>query len=316
MLKATTMKIEDFLDLKYLPDNPIQRDTVRRAAVYGRPGGHLSELHPTMLRVSMAQTPDGKKRWLLDGHTRRLLWSSEKMQVPTKLYMDIFEVQNEQQAMEYYLNFDSPLAHETGQDRVFGALKFLKFLPTHRYLFKATGLQRATDYLIFPKKWGDMKHLSMVQKMKPWIPTFRIMDSMESFYNSQAFPSPFMAAFLMAVRRDGNSALEFIQLYHDDMGTRHQKTMDGVHLAREVFRNWRDPITIDMYKQNRRAAFNSITPQVLQCYEMWMDGKRFPIKVGRGGSHWTGIPTPREWWLDNIGELDHPGVHELDEDDE
>ena len=314
MLKSITMNTLDFIAIK---DNPIQRDTVRRAAIYSRPGGHLEHLHPTMLRVSIAQTPDGKKVWKLDGHTRAHLWESEQMQVPPKVHVDVFEVQNEQQAMEYYLNFDSPLAHESGQDRLSGALKFLKFTPQHNVMFKSTGLIRAIDFLIFPKKWKDIKHLSMVQKVKPWVPTLRIMDSMESFYLGNSFPSVVTAAMMMTVRRDTTAALEFWQLYHDDGGKKHAKTMDGVQRARELFFEWRNPITIEMYKHARRAAFSNMTPKFVHCYEHWMDGKRFEVKVGTGRTkenvHWQSMLSPQDWWLTNIEEFDHPEIHAQEE---
>lgn len=312
MLKSITMNTQDFIKI---PDNPIQRDTIRRAAVYSRPGGHLEQLHPTMLRVSIAQTAGGKKVWKLDGHTRAHLWESEAMQVPDKVFVDVFEVQNEQQAMDYYLNFDSPLAHESGQDRLSGALRYHKFQPQHKAMFKSTGLIRAIDYLIFPKAWKDIKHLSMVQKVKPWLSTMRVMDSMESFYLGGHFPSVITAAMMLSVRRDSTGALEFWQLYHDDAGKKHAKTMDGVQRARELFAEWRNPTTIEMYKNARRAAFSSVTPKFLHCYEQWMDGKRFDVKVGTGraNAHWETMLSPGDWWTENLGEFDHPEIRQQEE---
>ena len=312
MLKSIKIKTADFLDTKVYRENPIQRDTAKRAAIYNKKSGHLSELHPTMCRVSAAQLPNGKI-FVLDGHTRRHLWAADKMQVPNELWCDMYEVPNEQAAMAYYLTFDNTMASETGGDRQSGAMKFLKFTPGHKAMFNSTGIQRAIDYLIFPNKRGDIRHLSMVEKLKPWIPTFIQMDMLESFYVSQRFPSPIIAAFMLSVRRDGNQALEFWQMYHDDAGMKHQKTFDGVFLAGELHREWRNPTTILQYKKNRIAAFSEITPKFLHCYDNWMEDRRFDIAVGTGRNRWKHMMTVPEWWREYIGEYDHPQIREQTE---
>ena len=286
-----------------IPDNPIQRDTVTRARIYSKPGGHLAEWHPTHQIVAICETPDGKHQWKLDGHTRDYLWDLEELPYETneRLYVCVYEVADKNAAMEFYLCFDSDNAHETSGDKLIGAFRFHGFRPNHPYMFSTTGVMTAVKHLCFPQKREDIKQLTHVQLLKPWIRTFKQIDMLHPFSIHTRFPACVMAATMCTVRRDGVEALEFWQGFHDDAGIKRKTTVNGVFKADEVLTEFKNP-TVVKARKGRRIA--ELTPRFIHCYERWQAKKPFPISVGRGGSHWKDAVALPQWWRDNIGDYD------------
>ena len=313
MLKTTMMTVQHFI--KNIPDNPIQRDTRRHATTYSRPGGHLENYHPTHLRVAIAETA-GKnpKRWKLDGHSRAYLWEEKLLDIPKgqKLFVDVYKVKDINEAMDYYLCFDADGSHETSFDKTTGAMKFHGFVPNHPSMFRETGLITAVKFMVFERKWGQAKHLTHVQLLKPWIRTMTQLDSIERFYNATRFPSIVMAAALMSVRRDGNVALEFWSMFHDGAGTKSAKSMNGVNKAEDVLMEFKNPLQIGKRDYRRGRRYNEFTNKFLFCYDHWHESKRFPLSVGQGGRMWKGMLSPIDWWATYLGEFDHPEIRTTD----
>lgn len=307
MLKSVNMTVQEFIDV---PENPIQRDTQRHAKIYSRPGGHLHDFHPTHLRVAICETPEGRQ-FKLDGHTRAYLWQKGELEIPAhqKLRVDVYDVKDRDEAMDYYLCFDADGSHETSVDKLTGAFKFHRFTPKHPWMFRGVGLVSAMQHLVFEPNWGDAKHLTYVQLLKPWIRVLKQIDSLDPYFNTHRFPSFVTAAQLLSVRRDGVQALEFWQRYHDDAGTKSQQTVDGVYRATEVLIAFKNPVVTAAkvpYKKGRRIA--ELGSKVLYCYDMWQTRKRLPISVGRGGRQWDKALPLKQWWEENLGDLDHPEI--------
>ena len=313
-LKPITMTVRHFI--KNIPDNPIQRNTIRHATTYSRPGGHLESYHPTHLRVAIAETKDKKYRWKLDGHSRAYLWENQLLDIPddVKLFVDVYTVKDKAEAMEYYLCFDADGSHETNFDKTSGALKFHGFNPVHPSMFKETGMMSAIKFMVFERKWNQAKHMTHVQLLKPWMRTLKQLDSIEKFYNAVRFPSVVMATAMMTTRRDGIEALEFWQMFHDGQGTRSRKSMNGVMKAEDVLQEFKNPLITKVKDYRKGRRYNEYTNKFLFCYDQWHDGKRFPLSVGtgKGARMWKGMMSPFDWWQTYLGDFDHPDIREQD----
>ena len=307
-MKVIRMTVEQFCDTKKYPDNKIQRDTQRHSLTFSRPGGHLEHYHPTHMRVAIAVTDKGKVS-VLDGHSRRYLWKEGKLDYPKgeKLWVDVYDVADEQESMLYYLTFDADGSHETTNDRLYGCWKYLGFRPENKPgFYRNIGLVSVVKFLAFERKWGQLKHLSMNTLFKPWIPTLRLIDT-KKLYLSGRFPAVVCAALMMTVRRDGDAAMEFWADHHDDLGTKSQQSTNGIYMANEVLEAFQNPTgNAARHDYRRGRRFNYFTSRFLHCYDRWYGKKRFPLAIGTGQSHWTDAATPLEWWDEHIGAHDHP----------
>lgn len=303
------MSVEEWAKIK---DCPTQRDTLKHLHVSSAAGRHLATPHPTHAMVSMAQTPKGQ-RWKLDGHTRSLAWVSGQLApAPEVLQVTVYEVKNRAECIDYYNCFDNSGATENRRDKLAGALKFHSCEPNHGFLFSNTGVISAIEYTIFPNKWADLREISFLEMLAPWVEAIKWMDAGD-FPNHSLFRSPVMLAALMSFRRDQNVALSFWQGFHDDIGTKGSKDASGIFLAR-------DCLTIMKHEQENRYGrrmFNTYTPYFLWCYDKWFSdtkAKRFPSIEGKKPP--KDMLTVRQWWEEYLGELDHPHIRPKKESDE
>ena len=305
IIKSIQLSPEAFHEI---PDNPVQRDTIQHALKHNRPGHHLYRFHPTHLRVSVAQLPD--KRYIkLDGHTRSWLWHENKLELPPaqKLFVDVYQVKNEQQAIDYYLCFDADGSHETANDKLYGAFRYLGFRPHNKATFyRNIGMLSAIRFLIFPTKFGQTSGMSYIELIKPWVGTLRQIDTVH-MYNNTRFPAWVTTAMLMTVRYYGKDAVEFWKGHHDDAGTKHAKTMDGIYMMNEQLHAYRNPATeMDRRRGMRRRSIQALTPRALRCLDWYANDKRFPIHPGKGTSNWDGLISCKDWWEAHFDGHDHP----------
>lgn len=306
-------------EFQTIPPNPIQRDTIRHARLSIKPYGHLANASPTHAKVSIAEFPSGK-RVVLDGHSRRYLWRENLLDAPDKLSVDVYPINKMDEARVLYLQFDSSQATESGQDKLFGSLKFLGdgWEPDHKF-FRSAGLISSCKYLVFPKRWEHVKRLSMTDLLKPHMPALKVMDrSMDVIRNPARFPSYMTCAFLLATTAHGSAALPFFEAYYLGEGIKVKDKADGVFMAEERYQQ----IKAERGYRGFGGGAGTIsreTPYILWCYDQWKAGKR--IKIGRGkGNPKSGIvsnsidlPSVREWWDINIGDLYYPELHRQEE---
>lgn len=305
-----TVSVQDWIKI---PDNPIQRDTERHAnASSGRPGSHLSAFHATHSQVAAVRLPSGKMI-KLDGHTRALLWEREKKDEGTGLKwppgdevtVTVYPVKNRQEAIEFYATYDNSAATENRRDKLYGALKFFGLELHHGYLFQNTGVMGALEYTIFPAKWVDLKNVTFLEMVRPWVEVIRTIDQSGDFPNHTLFRAPIMLAMLMTTRRDGNQSISFWQGYHDDLGSKSAKSCDGIFCAR-------DALSIMVQEQGNkwgRRMFNIYTPAILYCYDQWWKEKRMKRFTGIIGRKMPNdMLTVRQWWDEYLGELDQQHI--------
>lgn len=306
MITSTTkkMSVAEFLKIK---DNPVQRNTETHALRCNRPNGSLSVLAPTHHRVAIAQTKSGKSAWVLDGHTRRYLWERGELEQPSSLTCDIYTVKGVEEAIELFDMYDSQSSVKNSSDVLYGAFRYHKFQP-HTTLFQQSGTLGAIKRLAFPTRWSDVRNLKITELVEPWIPTLRIIDnSAHSIRSPKLFPSWVMTAMLMTTRRDKAVAMSFWEAYGTNLGTKSQKSIDGIY-ALTMLR--------DYVKDNHHRTGNSLiaefTPIAIELYEQWAKGKRLPLQ-GKGIARWglhNAIQGPKlsNWWQESLGDYDYPQI--------
>ena len=311
-LKQVQMTVEEF---SKIPDSLIQRDTATRGRFFSKKPGHLSAFHPMHIRVAMCVTKKGKK-FKLDGHTRMFCIKENLLEWPKgqKLFVDVWTVEDEDEAMLAYMHFDgfSTAVHETGNDKLFGAFRYHKFVPRVPYMFKEVGILSAVTHMVFEKRWGQSKLLTHIKLLEPWMDTIRVIDAaMDPWHNSQYFPSPFTAAMLCIVRAYGKDGIAWIQKFHDMDMSRTSKSVDGVYRAHDLLQQFKNPVMSPMQteggrRQTKGRRIAEIAPKIVFCFEQQHQGKRFPVSVGKGKRHWQGLLSLPDWWTETIGDYDHP----------
>jgi hypothetical protein len=221
----------------------------------------------------------------------------------------VYSVKDKTEAISVYLMFDNSLATESGNDKMYGAFRYHGFQPRHKSMFINTGLQTGLKQLVFPNKWEDIKLLTTLQLVTPWIPTLTIIDSIEKFYNHAVFPAAVTCAMVATIRRDGFEGLEFWSAYHNDAGTKSKATVDGVEKARILHGNLRTDALNSLSGMSSGGMIGAWAPRFIDCYEKWMDGKRFPIHPGTGNKRRNQPASLSTWWKNNIGDYDQPQIH-------
>ena len=290
-------------DWAAVPNNPVQRDTIKHATRSHRPGGHLSKPHESHTQVAMAQLPNGKQ-FKLDGHSRCWLVESELLPPIKKVTVTVYEVKDKLAAIDLYYHFDNSAATETKRDKLHGAFRRYGLEPRHGLLLNNCGLMSAIEYTVFPKKWADLRNVGFSAMVKPWVPTVKILDSGD-FPNHHIFRSAFMLMALMVIRRDGEAAMEFIQGYADDTGRKSAVTCDGIFAARDLY----SLMLIEAKNRGGRRVHAMYTPYFLKCYDNWHEGKKMKRIVRVEGKKLpTDILTVRGWWDANLGELDQQQI--------
>lgn len=311
-IKHESMTLEEFGKIS---DAPCQRNTLKHSTTASRPGGHLATYNPVHRMVSIAEADNGK-RWVLDGHSRRFLWKSGSLEHPPtneKLIVTVIPVKNKAEAISMYHTYDNRAATESNTDLIFGALNYYNVTLHHGFLFQNVGLMSAIEFTIFPPKFVDLKNISTIQRMKPWVKTIEVMDQTGDFPNHRLFRSPILLAALLTFRKHGNTATSFWQGYSDDIGRKSEKSCDGIFACRDAYQT----MTIEQGNKWGRRIFNIYTPVFLHCFDQWIKDKRMQkFKRIEGARMPKEMLSVREWWRVNLGELDQPQIRIVKDTDE
>ncbi len=239
-------------------DNPIQRDTERRANKAA--SGHLSRPSPTHNIVHAARLPNGELV-KLDGHTRSLLWSDGRLPSPESVQVVTYEANDIEEAEELYKQFDSPDATENASDRLSGAFRLHGIQPTSRLLLVG-GITSALTLM-------DTARRSVYENVGEWRDELVLLDQIDA--PPAVMPVPLIVAALMSIRKHGRRALDFWRLYCSGGGTRIDGQSCGVD---ELTR-----IVADLRARRQLAAgYNARLNQAgraLSCCDMWLDGRTY-----------------------------------------
>ena len=305
-MRTITMKPAEWADI---PDNPIQRDSAQHARKYNARGGHLSKPFPTHSKLTACELPSGRM-FKVDGHSRSWLWDNwevegqPQLEPPEELSVDIYPAANMKEVKKLYQAHDSDGSVERGTDKIFGAFASHNFHPRKPYMFTATGTLSALRVMAFPGRHGDDRVLSIYDLVDPWMPTVKIIDQLEPFFNHNFFPAYVQTAMFMTIKKDGEFALSFWQAYHDDAGTKKEQSVNGVFAARlYTYQNIHDP----MKKIRGYGGIRRHTPVIIYCYEQWAKSKRIKITKNISTDNFRkSLPPLTEWWRDNIGDYFYP----------
>ncbi len=254
------ISVSDWVDV---PDNPVQRDTERRA----RSSRHLDDYSP-MHCVVMAATIRGEIRWKIDGHTRAYRWHRGLSQLPPdgKVTVLLFEVRNAAGAKALYEQADSGRAVMKPCDRIFGATRENKFALGSPLLI---GCAFFTQLKLADTGTFDGDPYKLVKKWK------RQLIALDGL-GLTARNTILIAPMLLAIRRDHvEKAGPFWSAVDADAGTKDKRGRDGVQALSEHMAIRR--------AEKRTAGYDNlkdIIERAWWCYEAWRQDRRCK-RIGR-----------------------------------
>lgn len=255
-----------------VPDNTGQRDT----ELHARGAHHLYKKSPAHLVVNMAQAPDGR-RWKLDGHTRSYLWSTGKVTPPEMLAVDVYEVQDEEDAEVLYRHFDNKDAAETSKDQLASAaringIKFESaFMRRGQFAMALKDLSRMAGMPV-PANDQDALNRAVFFYKEP----LEILDSMD--IKAARFPSGILMGALAILKRYGKEAEPYLKLYQEDAGIKDGKLMDAVEALGQVLMG---KATGQSSTRSVAQRQNDIFRRTLTAYEAWRNNEEYT--QGKGG---------------------------------
>ena len=245
----------------HVPDNPIQRNTERRADLASCK--HLKsfcDIH----RFVYAATIDGEIVCKLDGHTRAELWRRGELDRPNDdcVIVNTVEVDSLEDAKAVYDQLDSPLSGKTKPDSIYGACR------ENGIDLKSPLLSRCKFYsaLVLAASFHRRDKPDIYALIRQWKPTIEAVDSLQLSDNCGLITG----AIFIAVRADGaNIAGPFFRLYSQNAGTKTEAGMDGVQALHDH---------ILKRRVDGRAAGTDNAKEIQQvawsAYLVWKAGRR------------------------------------------
>lgn len=220
------MTIEQWIAVE---DNPIQRNTESHARKARN--RHLKIGNATHARVAAARMPDGTL-YKLDGHTRAYLWDEGTLTPPNgKVYVDVYQVENQDQLEGLYKTFDNTAAAEGSADKLAGAYRKYGLIPQSSLIGK--GAVTTAIFMIV----GGGKNFDIYTDIRRFMPILELLDR-ENF-KARSFPTGILMAAIVTAHTDGEAALEFWRRYHNDLGSKSGKERDAVQALTETVEGMR-----------------------------------------------------------------------------
>jgi hypothetical protein len=236
-------------------DNPRQRNTVAHAAKASRK--HLKTASQAQARVSAARLPGGDLV-KLDGHTRSLLWSTEKLRPPSAVHVDVYAVKSMEEAKELYTHFDGTGPTENAPDRLFGA-------------FREAGIQPESGLLTSCMHTSALRNLgerdsTIYQTVKAWKRELQLLDGVGA--GNRALGAGMFMGALCALRARGDRAIPFISAVVRDAGVRDDQGSDGVDA---IVRHAKDR----KGRGGGEVEIKDTAGRFITAFEGWLSGRRF-----------------------------------------
>lgn len=225
------MSVEDWINVE---DNPVQRDTERRA----KKAKHLHILDAVHQETRMARLPDGQCI-KLDGHTRGFLWAGGlaregiEPRRPEYVSVSVYDCRAKVDVIALYDKFNSKAAAKTAVDEVQGAHRQLKLQFTSPLL--RAGCYGQAVRLLHQRVNGYGKS-SEPGYLRVCVAEFQAeLAKLDAFDpGHKDFPAPFIMAALSTIRVYGKPAVEFWDDYARDAGSKIGDERDPVQALREV----------------------------------------------------------------------------------
>lgn len=271
MMETITITLEDFNKFTV---NPRQRDTMRHATKASK--GHLKEYAESHKNVAIGEL--NGHTYIIDGHTRRYLWSRNMLEIPKVLLATVYKCDSLDEIREAYEWYDSTNAVQTGPDKVQGAYRDLMISPVTPWIQRgnlstafriADGMNTRGRSFVYLGP-GNIKIHEIIGR---WRPEILFMDSLE-IKNRSFFPSGVIAAVFLTYRRYGsfysNRIYDFWAAYRDDKGTKTEDLTDGIEMLRKITGRKKNYNQISGYSNSAEICCKAIA-----CCKGYMDGKLF-----------------------------------------
>jgi hypothetical protein len=251
-----------------IPDNPRQRNTAMHLKKAQR---YLSTPSPAQAVVHVAVLPD-RRMVKLDGHTRALLWEQNPEQAPDCVTAILYDVNDENDAVELYTHFDNSLAAETTRDQWTGAFREIGFHPAnvrlqqgeggyplrmaHGGYLGLSGFSKESPYIIAPQWKNELLLADRIPEMRRKLIHVGIW-----------------AAMFATFKRDGERALPFWITYFNEAGESQGNSLDAIKFLHER------RLEMGKTKASEELQFAATA---LGCYRRWKRGTRLLRKNGQG----------------------------------
>jgi hypothetical protein len=256
----TTMSPAEWAEV---PDNPRQRDTVKRAMQ----AKHLYNLESSHLLVHMAEWPGGRCK--LEGHTRAKVWSDRPEISPEQIDVRVYVVDDIEEAKRLYGHFNSKEEGETATDRLFGAMRECGIEPQSALVRRArfsNAVKSALGYVCGMSvnstgTHSTSKHSSVYEAVEEFRDEIRALDLID-LSNHKAY-GPVLCCYFMAYRKHGSQVNEFFARYASDAGVKEGKHKDCVQLFAEA---------MDAFRLVGSAGFEPFNESCrigLACIDRW-----------------------------------------------
>lgn len=218
------MDVDDFIKIK---SNPSQRDTEHHAIKAKKK--HLSKFHQSHVRVAIAIL--GNIQYILDGHTRKLLWNAGELKAPKVVYVDVFKVATKDELSSLYLTFDNKDATETVADQISGALRFMGIDNMNKNFSRNAGLRTAALLVNIAMK-RVKPNATMIDLLSPYKAQIQIIANRNWLPSPKGLrpgtPSCAVAAFYITTKLDKVLSSGFWDGFYSGKGMESRKSgMDG-----------------------------------------------------------------------------------------
>lgn len=255
-----------------LPDHPRRRDTERRtqkehwAAARSAEGPVLE-----VLRWVVAAELEGQL-YKVDGHTRTLLWATDRLKRPSCVIAQVFRCQSRDELNALYGTFDTQVAAETLYDRVTGAYREHGLNLTSQRLRAGTiadalsiayrGIPRSTerhvveaDFDVYAAVGFFAKELALLDSVNP---------------QTDLYPTGVLAAALLSLAEEPQT-LNFFRRLSDRQGSKREGLPDPVEAVLEKLR------ALKSRKSARvRSEQEDLCVRTLAAIRAWRAGPEAP----------------------------------------
>lgn len=243
-------------------DNPVQRDTGKRAAR----ATYLYTFSPIHCRVNMGVLPNGR-RWKLDGHSRDYVWSHGMCdRPPHNVIVSVWEVPSMAALKALYDKFDSRIAVKNSMDDLYGAKRELK-LTFDSPLLNNERFSKALTYtfeLVYRRNEQSRKPDYKRVCMREFQRELLMLDDCQP--NRERFPSAIFAAALVTLRLYPEEAAKFWDDYAHDRGIKAGNTMNGVEAL------WQALLVHRAKKQLTWQFMGELCGKAINCFERYRVG--------------------------------------------
>lgn len=247
-VKRPAQKVLTLKQWLAVPDAPVQRDTAKHA----KKAKYLQRLKPAHLTVHMAVTKKGEQ-FKLDGHTRSYVWENEMSDaVPKAVTAIVYEVDNVDDVIELYHQFDFSGQMKNAADQLCSALKQFNVPMTSKFLQRGTGIvaalkeayrevakARNEDDDVSPR---NVSLASCVEMFREQLAALDAIEPKAGLRGGPNFKGPVTCAFLLAhykysrLKKNVKEVVEFFEAYNNNMGTKIGKAFDPVFAISRIMR--------------------------------------------------------------------------------